>query len=128
MGKGGRGAKVLQEFALQNNDDFSGRILKHAVEDFRRLKAKVRDILWFAEFRQIVFPDGTDLHDVPSHIAASRAFYKWTSEVPDPDPASLKSQALQRLEYGSTSYASSPKAILHAGCYVELIHKDCDRG
>ena len=114
-GKGGKGRKILEQFDLQNRNDFSDQILKQTVEELRKLNVKVRDVLWFAGFWQITVPDGTDLNDVPSFIASHRAFYKFVSEVPDPDPSALRSRVPQGIQFDDSLYVNSPDALLRPG-------------
>ena len=71
----GRGRKCLKDLDPHNMIDYSEDVLQQAVGIFQESKIKIRDIFWFGGFWQITIPDSTDIKILPSHIAASPAFY-----------------------------------------------------
>jgi len=67
------------------------------------------------------------LKDVPSLIASHRAYFKFASEVPDPDPSALRSKIPEGVEYDDTLYATSPNALLRPGIMLSSSIKTVTR-
>ena len=111
----GRGPKVLQNFHLQRHDEFSEEILKGAITSFRDLHIRIHDIAWFGAFWRITVPDGTDLKTVPSFIAHHGCYYKFRSEVTEGDPAALRANTPQGIEFDDFFYAKEVNALLRPG-------------
>ncbi|KAI4127457.1 MAG: hypothetical protein LQ347_004596 [Umbilicaria vellea] len=114
-GQAGRGYKILEDLDLQNRRDYNPDILRRAVSAFQELKIKIRDIFWFGGFWQITISDGTDIKLLPSRIASSPSFYRTISQVPEPDPAALRSKPPQGIDYDDTIYTNAPNALLRPG-------------
>ena len=114
-GRLGRGHKILEDLDLQEVRDYNQAVLQRAVRVFQDLKIKIRDIFWFGGFWQITIPDGTDVKLLPSRIASNPAFYRTTSQIPEPDPAALRSKPPQGVEYDDTMYMTAPNALLCPG-------------
>jgi hypothetical protein len=58
------------------------------------------------------------LTDVPRALAGQACLYKFVSEVPDPDPSSLRTKIPKGVEFDDTNYVTTSDSLLRPGIMV----------
>jgi hypothetical protein len=114
----GRGGEELQMINLRRGDKLSEDVLEQSLGVFQARGVKVHEIFCFDGFWRIVIPDATDLKRVPRVLGGQVCFYKFKSEVLDPDPSALQAKVPQGVDFDDSNYVTTPDALLRPGIMV----------